>query len=409
MTQQIQQPEVNIGLVGHVDHGKTTLVQALSGSWTDQHSEEMKRGISIRLGYADATFRKLPDVDPPECYTVEETGPDGEETEVLRTVSFVDAPGHETLMATMLSGAAIMDGAVLVVSATEDVPQAQTEEHLMALDIIGIENIVIAQNKIDLVDRERAVESHEQIEEFVEGTVAEDAPIVPVSAQQEVNIDLLIDAIEREIPTPERDESESPRLFAARSFDINRPGTTWEDLKGGVVGGSVVQGKLTTGEEVELRPGREVEEGGSSEWEPITTEIRSLQAGGQSVEEVRPGGLCGIGTGLDPSLTKGDALAGQVAGEPGTLPPTRGEFTMDVELLDRIVGEDEGAVEEISTGEPLMLTVGTATTVGAVTSARTGEAEVSLKRPVCAESGAKIAINRRVGARWRLIGIGTLQ
>jgi translation initiation factor 2 subunit 3 len=82
---------------------------------------------------------------------------------------------------------------------------------------------------------------------------------------------------------------------------------------------------------------------------------------------------------------------------------------MSVELLDRIVGEAAGEVEEISTGEPLMLTVGTATTVGSVTSARSGEAEVRLKRPVCAEPGATIAINRRVGARWRLIGIGTLE
>jgi len=186
-TETHQQPEVNIGLVGHVDHGKTTLVQALSGSWTDQHSEEMKRGISIRLGYADATFRKCPGVDEPEAFTVEETCPDGSESEVLRTVSFVDAPGHETLMATMLSGAALMDGAVLVVSATDPVPQAQTEEHLMALDIIGVENIVIAQNKIDLVDREQAVRNYEEIEEFVAGTVAEDAPIVPISAQQEAS------------------------------------------------------------------------------------------------------------------------------------------------------------------------------------------------------------------------------
>ncbi|SFR50324.1 translation initiation factor 2 subunit 3 [Halogeometricum limi] len=409
VTQNPQQPEVNIGLVGHVDHGKTTLVQALSGSWTDQHSEEMKRGISIRLGYADATFRKIPGADPPECYTVEETDEDGNETDILRTVSFVDAPGHETLMATMLSGAAIMDGAVLVVSATEDVPQAQTEEHLMALDIIGIDNIVVAQNKVDLVDRERAVQNYEQIQEFVKGTVAEDAPIVPISAQQEVNIDLLIDAIEREIPTPDHDESDSARMFTARSFDINRPGTTWENLSGGVVGGSLVEGKLTEGEELELRPGREVDEGGQTEWRPITTDIRSLQAGGQMVDEVRPGGLCGVGTGLDPSLTKGDALAGQVAGEPGTLPPTREEFVMEVDLLERVVGEDEEEIEEISTGEPLMLTVGTATTVGAVTSARSGEAEVSLKRPVCAAEGAKIAINRRVGARWRLIGIGTLK
>jgi translation initiation factor 2 subunit 3 len=405
-----KQPEVNIGLVGHVDHGKTTLVQALSGQWTDQHSEEMKRGISIRLGYADATFRHCPDMDEPERYTVEEECPDGTQSEVLRTVSFVDAPGHETLMATMLSGASIMDGAVLVISASEPVPQAQTEEHLMALDIIGIDNIVIAQNKVDLVDRDTAERNYSEIQEFVEGTVAEGAPIVPISAQQGVNMDLLIQAVEEEIPTPERDPDADAEMLVARSFDINRPGTTWENLSGGVLGGSLTQGKLDVDDDIELRPGREVEEGGQTEWQAVETTVRSLQAGGETVEEATPGGLLGVGTGLDPAVTKGDALAGQVAGPPGTLPPVHEQFTMAVELLDRIVGEDgEADVEEISTGEPLMLTVGTATTVGSVTSARSGECEVALKRPVCAEPGVKIAINRRVGARWRLIGYGTLQ
>ena len=409
MTQKHRQPEVNIGLVGHVDHGKTTLVEALSGEWTDQHSEEMKRGISIRLGYADATFRECPGLDEPERYTVEETCPDGSESEHLRTVSFVDAPGHETLMATMLSGAAIMDGAVLVIAANEPVPRAQTEEHLMALDIIGIENIVIAQNKIDLVDRDQAVRNYEQIEAFVEGTVAEDAPIVPISAQQDVNTDLLIGTIESEIPTPDRDPDADARMQVARSFDINRPGTTWENLTGGVLGGSLTQGRLAVDDEIEIKPGREVEEGGSSEYQPVETTIRSLQAGGEFVDEVTPGGLLGVGTGLDPSLTKGDALAGQVAGPPGSLPPTRESFTMDVDLLDRVVGEEADEIESITTGEPLMLTVGTATTVGAVTSARDDECEVQLKRPVCAAAGAKIAVNRRVGARWRLIGVGTLR
>jgi translation initiation factor 2 subunit 3 len=402
------QPEVNIGLVGHVDHGKTTLVQALSGEWTDQHSEEMKRGISIRLGYADATFRECPDRDEPERYTVDEECPDGSESEPLRTVSFVDAPGHETLMATMLSGAAIMDGAVLVVSASEPVPQAQTEEHLMALDIIGIDNIVVAQNKIDLVDEETARESYEQIQEFVTGTVAAEAPIVPISAQQGVNTDLLVQAIEEEIPTPERDPDADAEMLVARSFDINRPGTTWDDLTGGVLGGSLVQGRLEVDDDLQLGPGREVESGGQTEWQPVETSVRSLQAGDESVDGASPGGLLGVGTGLDPAITKGDALAGQVAGPPGTLPPTHEAFEMDVELLDRIVGADE-EVEEISTGEPLMLTVGTATTVGSVTSARGGECEVALKRPVCARPGVNIAINRRVGARWRLIGYGTLR
>ena len=405
-----QHPEVNIGLVGHVDHGKTTLVQALSGEWTDQHSEEMKRGISIRLGYADATFRRCPECDEPEAFTVEETCPDHDvETEPLRTVSFVDAPGHETLMATMLSGAAIMDGAVLVISAGEEVPQPQTEEHLMALDIIGIDNIVVAQNKIDLVDAEQARENYRDIREFIEGTVAEDAPIVPISAQQGANVDVLIDAVEREIPTPDRDPDADPEMLVARSFDINRPGTTWDSLFGGVLGGSLVAGELEAGDDLELRPGREVEEGGRTEWRPVETSVRSLQAGGENVDTATPGGLLGVGTGLDPATTKGDALAGQVAGTPETLPPTQHQFTMDVDLLDRIVGQEAGTVDEISTGEPLMMIVGTAKTAGSVTSARDGECEVALQRPVCAREGAKIAINRRIGGRWRLIGIGTLR
>ncbi|MFB6093639.1 MAG: translation initiation factor IF-2 subunit gamma, partial [Halanaeroarchaeum sp.] len=228
--------------------------------------------------------------------------------------------------------------------------------------------------------------------------------------EQEINVDLIIQAIEEEIPTPERDPDAPAELYVARSFDINRPGTTWVDLQGGVLGGSLVQGVLETDDEIEIRPGREIESGNETEWEPVSTTVRSLQAGGNPTDEATPGGLLGVGTGLDPSLTKGDALAGQVAGDPEALPPVWEDFTMGVDLLDRLVGADEDEdIEEISTGEPLMLTVGTATTVGAVTSARDGEAEVSLKRPVCAPEGSQIAINRRVGARWRLIGVGTLR
>jgi translation initiation factor 2 subunit 3 len=208
-----KKPEVNIGMVGHVDHGKTTLVKSLSGVWTDQHSEEVKRGISIRLGYADATFRKCPICPAPDAYSVEEKCPHcGTETEVLRTVSFVDSPGHETLMATMLCGAAIMDGAVLVISANEPCPQPQTKEHLMALNITGINKIVIVQNKIDLMTREEVMEHYRQIKAFIKGTVAENAPIVPISAQQNLNVDMVIQAIEETIPTPSRDIDKPPLL-----------------------------------------------------------------------------------------------------------------------------------------------------------------------------------------------------
>ncbi|MDD4093735.1 MAG: translation initiation factor IF-2 subunit gamma [Methanothrix sp.] len=404
-------PEVNIGMVGHVDHGKTTLVKSLSGVWTDQHSEEVKRGISIRLGYADATFRKCPSCPEPDAYTVDEKCSHcGSETQVLRTVSFVDSPGHETLMATMLCGAAIMDGAVLVISANEPCPQPQTKEHLMALNISGIDKIVIVQNKIDLMSREQVMEHYRQIKDFVKGTVAENAPIVPISAQQNLNVDMVIEAIEKTIPTPPRDINKPCLLKIARSFDINRPGAAPENLKGGVIGGSLSQGILHSGDKIEICPGRLVEYEGRKQWVPIQTKVVTLLAGKKVQDEITPGGLMGVGTQLDPIMTKSDALVGQVAGEPGKLPPAKSAFTMNMQLLDRVVGvTDESNVEPIHSSEPLMLNVGTATTVGIVTSAREGGiVQVQLKRPVCADKGDRVAVSRRIGARWRLIGVGTI-
>jgi len=405
------QSVVNIGIVGHVDHGKTTLVKALSGEWTDRHSEEIKRGISIRLGYADVILRKCPDCPEPDCYTTKEKCEKcGAATEVTRAISFVDSPGHETLMATMLSGAALMDGALLVIGANEQCPQPQTKEHLMALNILGIKNIIIIQNKIDIITREKILENYNQIEAFVKGTVAENAPIIPVSAQQNANIDLIIQAIEKDIPTRERDLKKSPIMFVARSFDINKPGTVPEKLLGGAIGGSLSCGVFHPGDQIEMRPGRKVESGGSVKWVPIKTVITTIHAGNEELEEALPGGLIGIGTKLDPSITKSDALVGQVAGIPGRLPPTIEGFVMETRLLDRVVGvSDESAVDPIRSNEPLMLNVGTATTIGVVTSARLADAEVKLKRPICADKGSHIAISRRVGARWRLIGSGILK
>ena len=405
------QPVVNIGIVGHVDHGKTTLVKALSGSWTDKHSEEIKRGISIRLGYADIVLMKCPVCPEPDCFTTKKVCEKcGAKTEVIRAISFVDSPGHETLMATMLSGAALMDGALLVIGANENCPQPQTKEHLMALNILGIKNIIIIQNKIDIVTREKVIENYNQIKAFVKGTVAENAPIIPVSAQQNANLDLIIEAIEKYIPTQVHELDKPPLMFVARSFDINKPGTNIEKLKGGAIGGSLNCGIFQLGDEIEMRPGRKVESGGTVKWVPIKTVITSIHAGSEELQEARPGGLIGVGTKLDPSITKSDALVGQVAGLPGKLPPTIEGFVMETKLLERVVGvNDESAVEPIRSNEPLMLNIGTATTIGVVTSARPLDAEVKLKRPICADKGSHIAISRRVGARWRLIGSGVLK
>jgi len=405
------QPEVNIGMVGHVDHGKTTLTKALSGQWTYRHSEEVKRGISIKLGYADATFYKCSKCAEPEAYTTQKKCPAcGGKTERLRSVSFVDSPGHETLMAIMLSGAALMDGALLLVAANEECPQPQTKEHLMALDISGIENIVIVQNKIDIVDEEELMENYDQIKEFVKGTVAESAPIIPVSAHHDANLDALIQTIQEIVPTPELDAKKPARMYIARSFDVNKPGTPPMELNGGVIGGSLIQGQLKAGEAIEIAPGLKTEGKGGPSWVPIATTATSLFAGGAEIEVATPGGLLGIGTYLDPAITKSDSLIGRVVGTPGTLPPTWEKITMETCLLERVVGAAEDTlVEELKTNEPLMLNAGTATTVGVTTSVREGVVDARLKLPICSEEGQRIAISRRISGKWRLIGYGILK
>jgi len=405
------QPSVNIGTVGQVDHGKTALVKLLTGESTDRHSEEIKRGISIRLGYADAVFYRCPKCEPPQAYGTSETCKNcGSKAEVLRVVSFVDSPGHETLMATMLSGAAIMDGALLVIAANEKVPQPQTKEHLMALTIIGVTRIILVQNKIDIVSEEQAVENLRQIKEFVKGTIAENAPIIPISAHHDVNVDTLIETIEKVIPSPKLDEKKPAKMYVARSFDVNQPGITPDKIVGGVMGGSLMQGKLKVGDEIEITPGRQVGSGTRTEWVNITTSVRSLHTGGQSRKEVRPGGLIAIGTNLDPYFTKSDSLLGRIVGPPGSLPPVLNKLSVEVHLLERVVGTAEDLkVEDIKTTEPLMVSVGTATTVGVVTSAREDLADMTLKIPVAADPGQRVAVSRRIGGKWRLIGYGVIR
>lgn len=406
-----RQPEINIGTIGHVDHGKTTLVQALTGIWAARHSEELKRGITIKLGYADMPIYKCPKCEPPKNYSKEPICPHcGSETTFIRAVSFVDAPGHEALMATMLSGAAIMDGAILVIAADEPCPQPQTREHLAAAEIIGIRNVIIAQNKIDIVTEERARRSYEEIKNFVKGTVAENAPIIPVSAQRGVNIDALIQAMEEFIPTPKRDETKQPLMYVVRSFDVNKPGTPIEKLRGGVIGGTILQGKFAVEDEIELRPGISVEEEGKTIYKPLFSKITSLHAGGRNVKEAHCGGLVGVGTLLDPSLSKADGLTGNIVGKAGMLPQVLTELNLETYILERAVGTKELAkVESISKDETLLLHVGAAITVGKVVSVKGETTTLKLTRPVCALTGSRVAISRKIAGRWRLIGYGMIK
>jgi translation initiation factor 2 subunit 3 len=401
------QPCINIGTSGHVDHGKTTLIEAITGVWTSGHSEELRRGITIKVGYADAAFYKCQNCEPPSNYSVlPKCSLCDSDAQLTRVVSFVDSPGHESLMANMLSGGALMDGSILVIAANEKVPQPQTREHLLALQVLGINNIVIVQNKVDLVEKEKAIENYNQIIEFVSGSVAEKAPIIPISAQHRMNIDVLIENIEKYIPTPERINNNTGIMHILRSFDINKPGTPIKNIKGGALGGALIQGEFETGSEIEILPGIYNEK--KNKYEPIFSEIASLATGAGIVDKVKPGGLVAIGSKLDPSFIKSDSLIGSVIGKPNSLPDTVEEISIDINLFDTAVGtQDMVKVDPIKNKENLRLNIGTAVTTGTVTGSKNQRIEIRVKKPVCLMQKSKVAISRRIADRWRLIGAGT--
>ena len=401
------QPCVNIGTAGHVDHGKTTLVQALTGQWTSVHSQELKRGITIRVGYSDAAFYKCPSCEDPLGYsTVPRCNNCGSESELTRVVSFVDSPGHESLMANMLSGSALMDGALLLVAANEKVPRPQTKEHMLALQTLGIRQIVVVQNKVDLISYEDALACYADIAEFVGGLDAADLPVIPVSAQSNLNVDALIATIESTIKTPDRDDEKDAVMQVLRSFDVNRPGSNIADIKGGVIGGSLTGGTLVEGDEIEIKPGVAAKRGS---YEPLFTEIVSLGTSAGTVGSVRPGGLVAIGTKLDPSMTRRDSLVGSVIGRPGTLPDNTTSAQITISLFDSAVGSvDETKVLPIQNGESLRLNIGTAPVLSKVTKVKGDRISVEFRRPVCLFESDSVAISRRIADRWRLIGAGSV-
>ncbi len=390
--------KINIGIVGHIDHGKTTLLNCLTGKFADTHSEELKRGITIKLGYADRIIYKDKD-----SYNIEKKG------KPERYVSFIDAPGHEMLMATMLSGAATMDAAVLVVAANEGI-KPQTKEHFMALQAKKIKNIIIVQNKIDLVSKEEALENYNEIKKFVKGTLAENSPIIPISAQQKINIDKLLEEIAN-IEIPERDTESKPIFLIARSFDINKPGKEISKLNGGVLGGILKKGKLKQGDEIEIKPGLTKKKGHEQTYQTLTTKIISLHQGDEEVKEIEPGASISIETNLDPFLTKTDSLTGCVASIKGNLPEITKKVKIKTELFNEILGtENKKEVEKIKTKEMLMLNVNTTISVGIVEKVdeKMDEIELSLNIPIVALKGDNVGLARNIDNHWRLIGFGEI-
>jgi translation initiation factor 2 subunit 3 len=422
-----RQATINLGTIGHVAHGKSTVVKAISGVTTVRFKNELERNITIKLGYANAKIYKCSDpmCPRPSCYKsfgsskedkpICDDCPNGE-MQLLRHVSFVDCPGHDILMATMLNGAAVMDGALLLIAANESCPQPQTSEHLAAVEIMRLKNIIILQNKIDLITESAGMNQYDSIQRFIQGTIADGSPIIPISAQLKYNIDAVAEYIVKKIPIPVRDFVSAPQMIVIRSFDVNKPGAGVDDLKGGVAGGSILQGVLKVGQEIEVRPGIVTKDAqGNIKCIPIFSRVVSLFAEHNPLQYAVPGGLIGVGTTVDPTLTRADRLVGQVLGEVGKLPDVFIEIEINFFLLRRLLGvrtqggEKQSKVQKLSKQEVLMLNIGSMCTGARVLSVKSDVSKMQLTSPVCTKEGEKIALSRRVDKHWRLIGWGQIK
>ncbi|CAI4230113.1 unnamed protein product [Auanema sp. JU1783] len=423
-----RQATINIGTIGHVAHGKSTLVKAISGVHTVKFKNELERNITIKLGYANAKIYRCSNLECPRpgCYkSAGSSTPDeipcerpgcGGKMKCVRHVSFVDCPGHDILMATMLNGAAVMDAAFLLVAGNEPCPQPQTSEHLAAVEIMQLQNLLILQNKVDIIKESQAREQYDQIKSFVQGTVADSAPVIPISAQLKYNVDLVCEYLCKKVPIPPRDFTSPARLIVIRSFDVNKPGSEVEDLNGGVAGGSILRGVLRVGQEIEVRPGIVSKSAdGKVQCRPIYSKIVSLFAEQVQLQYAVPGGLIGVGTKIDPTLCRGDRLVGHILGAVGTLPDIFTEIEINYFLLRRLLGvrteanKKAAKVQKLSKGEVLMVNIGSLSTGCRVLAVKGEAAKIALTDPICTEVGEKIALSRRIEKHWRLIGWGTIR
>lgn len=410
---QQYQPVMNIGTIGHVSHGKSTIVKGSSGKKPQQFSAEQVRNITIQLGYANC---KIFHCAPCDFFKFEA----GKTMKLMCQIcknpcvlklhfSYVDNPGHESYMSTMLNGTAVMDAALLVIAANEPIPQPQTKEHLIAAELMNLKHGIVALNKLDLIDKKEAKNAYQKTKEFLAGTMFETKQTVPVCANHGMNLDILARHI-CELPIPQKDLQSPPKMIVIRSFDVSKSGAPAKEVRGGVAGGSLLCGVLRVGQQIEVRPGLVYQlpnQKGEMEfcYQPLITTVCSLFSEKTGLQKAIPGGLIGVGTKLDPALTKQNRLVGQMIGL--DLPPVYDELMLEYKVI-----REFSEKKPFKKGESILVSVQSSEIPATVAIIRKGgKIIVTLSKPVCvdADSGnCKASLSKLVNQRWRLCGFATI-
>jgi len=398
ITQMINQPIINIGMLGSVSDGKSTTVHSLTGIKTQRHSDEMKRNITIKPGYANMKIYKNKD-ESGDYYTTDGNG------ELVHHISFIDCPGHYQLIITMMSCIKLMDGIILVVSAAEEISKKpQLIQHIMAIKMSGIKNVIVLLNKLDLVKKTVAIERYKTLCEELKKYRIEPKAIIPVSMNHKIGVQNVLENIMKYMGPNINKSTDNPIFMISRSFDINRVNIKYDDIKGGVIGGSLIGGSLKIGDEIEILPGI-ISKGSDGELynKPHYTKIISLKSETTSLESITSGGLIGIGTDIDPYYCKNDNMIGMIAGLKGTLPPVYYEFTMS---YNNIKFDSEDIV--YYKRKKMTIIVGTNNIDGHIENFKDNYIKLKLNKPACISDDSIIILCDRTSGTFQIGSYGYL-
>jgi translation initiation factor 2 subunit 3 len=402
------QPLINIGMIGHVSDGKSTLTKCLTQLQTQKFSKEIESNITIRLGYANARIYKCPNCISPSCYysvgtnlkdsTCKHCKTQGE---LMNHVSFVDCPGHNSFMGTMLNGTSVMDYTITVESAVNKTfPAPQTIQHLSAVEYNNIQNIGMILNKIDLVPEITTIEKVDELKKFLQNYNCKNIPIIPMSATFDINVDIVCEMLAHLKVPPRELESSKLRMNIIRSFNINLPGTQIDNLKGGIVGGSIVKGTINLNDEVYIYPGMIYE----NSYEPLKAKILTIFSEKKSLESAIPGGLIAIGLDIDPGLTGDDALVGNVIKKTNT---DIGYVTKNLDLKINFFEGFNNKVFNNESSKQIILNVNTNNIQGEIIENKENDIfKFVLKKPIYIEQEDKITVSIKLHEGLQVVGTG---
>jgi translation initiation factor 2 subunit 3 len=397
-----KQPIFNIGCLGSVADGKSTLVECLTGIKTQRHTNEKKRNITIKQGYGNMKIW----LNDMEYHTTNSDYETYNDYELVNHISFVDCPGHQELIQTMLSSVTLMDGAIIVIAVNQSLyNKPQLIQHIAAAKLAKIKKIIICLNKIDLVSKEVVYERKRELDEILLKYNIEPYIIIPTSFNKKINLSYLVKTLMLLFNPLEHINSNNNLIFnISRSFDVNKAGTNWDNIVGGVVGGSLSSGCLKIGDEIEIRPGHVIKKNDKFICEPINTKILSIKTDNILLDTIYSGGLVGIGTDLDPFYSKNDKLVGNIIGIPGTLPSIYSNIILDTTLIN-----DFGFEWIPKENDDIILQIGTKTFNGNVINIDNNNLSISLNKPICININQHIIICKNINNILKIVGEGYMK